>query len=405
MTATHRQQAQGLWSMPFRPMFFGVGVFACLAVPLWYLRVRYGLGPQAIGIGWHIHEMLFGFAGGTVVGFLLTAAQTWTGVRALNGYPLAALAGVWLLARWCWLLGDVWIAALADTLFFSAAAASLGHMTIVTRNWRNLFFTPVLLIFAFTALRYAHLLQQQRPEAAREVLNLVFFLLVHIVLVVGGRVIPFFTDRRLQRPQTQSWQALERLALGCSLAFMATLLAGAESEWQRGAALLVAGFNALRWWRWRPWQTRREPLLWSLHAAYFAVILGFALLAAGFAQSTAIHAIAVGGIGLMILAMASRVSLGHSGLPLQAPPGMAVAFGLLLVALFARVAAGLAPAGYLPLLQLSAMAWGLAFAVFSFRFFPILLLGRLHLRRPGPVSPVRPTAQQIPSIQESDDHE
>ncbi len=391
--------------MPFRPLFLCVGVFACLAVPLWYLRFRFGLGPDSLGLSWHIHEMLFGFAGGTVVGFLLTAAQTWTGVRALHGYPLAALAGLWLLARWSWLQGDPWTGAIADTLFFSAAAASLGHMTIVSRNWRNLFFTPVLLVLAFTALRYTYALEQQQLQVARETLYLVFFLIVHVVLVVGGRVIPFFTDRRLRRTPSRRRPVVEWLALGSSLAFMAALLGGAAIEWQRGTALLVAACNAARWTSWQPWQTRRVPLLWSLHAAYFAVVLGFGLLGVGVARSAAVHTIAVGGIGLMIMAMASRVSLGHSGLPLVPPRGMASAFGLLLLALAARVAAGLIPTHYLALLQASAIVWGLAFAIFVYQYFPILLLGRARWRLAGFAATGARPVPQNPSVEELNRHD
>ena len=48
---------------------------------------------------WHAHEMLFGFAGVVVAGFLLPAAQTWTGVASINGKPLMWLSLIWLSAR------------------------------------------------------------------------------------------------------------------------------------------------------------------------------------------------------------------------------------------------------------------------------------------------------------------
>ena len=43
--------------------------------------------------------MLFGFSSAIIVGFLLTAVQTWTGVPSIKNVTLAILVSVWLLAR------------------------------------------------------------------------------------------------------------------------------------------------------------------------------------------------------------------------------------------------------------------------------------------------------------------
>ena len=48
---------------------------------------------------WHIHEMLFGFVAAIIVGFLLTAVQTWTGIASIKGSHLMALVTLWLFAR------------------------------------------------------------------------------------------------------------------------------------------------------------------------------------------------------------------------------------------------------------------------------------------------------------------
>jgi uncharacterized protein involved in response to NO len=56
--------------------------------------------PTAFGpLDWHIHEMIYGYVGAVVAGFLLTAIPNWTGRLPVNGPALAALAGLWFAGR------------------------------------------------------------------------------------------------------------------------------------------------------------------------------------------------------------------------------------------------------------------------------------------------------------------
>ena len=50
-------------------------------------------------LGWHGHEMLFGYAMAVIGGFLLTAGWNWTGRKTAAGLPLAALFACWAGAR------------------------------------------------------------------------------------------------------------------------------------------------------------------------------------------------------------------------------------------------------------------------------------------------------------------
>ena len=116
-------------------------------------------------------------------------------------------------------------------------------------------------------------------------------------------------------------------------------------------------------------------MLWSLHLAYAWMVLaclGLALWYAGVAVpfSQALHALTVGAMAGLILAMLARVSLGHTGRPLELPRGFAVAFVLLNLAALLRVL-GVSFA-YQPALWLAALAWGLAFAQFLYCYGPML---------------------------------
>jgi uncharacterized protein involved in response to NO len=61
------------------------------------LLSRVKFQPFGGGYWWHIHEMIFGFGSAIIAGFLLTAVQSWTGLRGMQGKVLIALFSLWLL--------------------------------------------------------------------------------------------------------------------------------------------------------------------------------------------------------------------------------------------------------------------------------------------------------------------
>ena len=89
------------FALGFRPFFLCAGAAGTLLLPLWLAFWSGALPPNPYygGIGWHSHEMLFGYATAVLAGFLLTAVRNWTGIDTITGTPLAALAGVWLAGR------------------------------------------------------------------------------------------------------------------------------------------------------------------------------------------------------------------------------------------------------------------------------------------------------------------
>src|SRR5690606_19731887 len=112
--------------------------------------------------------------------------------------------------------------------------------------------------------------------------------------------------------------------------------------WLAPLFLLFAALHVLRLWRWRARRIGNVPLLWSLHLAYAwlpVAALGMAAWHLGLpvASSLASHALAVGAMSGLILAMVARVSLGHTGRPLHPPRTMPWAFAALQLAAVARV--------------------------------------------------------------------
>jgi uncharacterized protein involved in response to NO len=124
-----------------------------------------------------------------------------------------------------------------------------------------------------------------------------------------------------------------------------------------------------------------EPLLFVLHAGYAWLVLGSALL--GLAtlglwvpQSAAIHALTVGAVGTMILAVMTRATRGHTGRDLSADRATAAIYVLVNLAALARVGAAFGGAWTMSLLVTSASLWIGAFGLFALVYGPMLLLPR-----------------------------
>ena len=170
------------------------------------------------------------------------------------------------------------------------------------------------------------------------------------------------------------------LLVGSLLVALSMALGGGEAPhgWLAPVFAVLAGLHGWRLWRWHQPRLWRVPLLWSLYLAYLwlaLATLGMALWHLGWAvpQSLVTHALAVGGLGGLVLGMIARVSLGHSGRPLQVTGAMAGAFALLFLAAVCRVL--LVPFSSLGLGG-SAVLGALAFALFVGGYARILLTPR-----------------------------
>ena len=85
----------------FRPFFLLGGLLGAGLIPWWAFHYDSALTgePGLEGIGWHSHEMIFGFTGAILAGFLLTAVENWTQRTTAKGVLLAVLVGLWAIGR------------------------------------------------------------------------------------------------------------------------------------------------------------------------------------------------------------------------------------------------------------------------------------------------------------------
>lgn len=121
------------------------------------------------------------------------------------------------------------------------------------------------------------------------------------------------------------------------------------------------------------------PLLWSLFMAMFIIsaglfLLGLQALTAWFTPSLALHLLILGALGLMIVSMMGRVSLGHTGRNIHQPPrALKIALALMLLCLLFRVVLPLWQAEHYRIWMLHAqVTWLLCFACFVYAYTPIL---------------------------------
>ncbi|MGB1261927.1 MAG: NnrS family protein [Cognaticolwellia sp.] len=391
------QQILPLLRLGFRPFFLAGALFSVIAITLWLMLYRGKLDLQPLGGGywWHIHEMTFGFACAIIAGFLLTAVQNWTGQRGVQGKVLAGLFLLWLLGRISLLFPNILGATFTtvlDLAFLPCVAIILAKPILAIKQYRNLFFVPLLTVFTFAnALMHASIYY---PESiSSQYAGYAGVMLITLLIsVMAGRVTPMFTANGTQTPKATPQPWLDKLANG-SLALLTILLllhpVIGINNFYIGSILIIAGvFQAIRWLRWRPWITLAVPLLWSLHLAIKALAFGLILLGLSYfiaeVPSNHIwHLLTVGGIGGVILAMISRVSLGHTGRSLQAPKLMSLAFVAMILASVVRSFGpwGL-PEKTLLFIDISGGLWLLAFGLFVVLYGPMLLKARID-GRPG----------------------
>ncbi|AOE85952.1 NnrS family protein [Pseudomonas sp. TCU-HL1] len=393
LDASRELAIRPIWRLGFRPFFLFGTAFALLAVLIWILALHGHVGtwqPAGGWLAWHRHEMVFGFGGAIIAGFLLTAVQNWTGNPGLRGRSLALLVTLWLAARVAWLLGaPLALLIPLELIFLPAVAIVMGRSLWRVRQRGNY---PVVVVLSLLAAADAlalwglatinDALQRQGVLAA-------LWLVAALMGLIGGRVIPFFTQRGLGRvQQVKAWPWLDWSALAGSVLLAISFASGPGLQPDPRLAVLcvlIGLANLLRLVRWYDAGVWRVTLLWPLHLAFAwlaAAPLGLAAWHLGFLANPGVaqHALGVGAMGGLILAMIARVSLGHSGRPLETPRVMGLAFALLNLGAVARVV--LLPLAGTAALWLAAVCWAAAFALFLRHYAVLLCTPRLD-GRPG----------------------
>ncbi len=385
-----------LFAYGFRPQFLLAGLAALLLIPAWALSIAWGvpLGSAWPPTLWHAHEMLFGFVICAVAGFLLTAVPSWTGQKGFAGAPLVVLSVLWLSARIMIASSAHWPAVLTaavDLAFLPSLAALVARPLLRSRN-RN---TPLLLVLGLLWLTnlvfHLALLARNAPLALHALLIGIDLMLV-MVTVIGGRIVPAFTAAALRPLGLADGVSSSPALTAAAVAGMAAVTVGdvfvPDSRLAGVIAAAVALIQAWRFAQWGALRTLHQPLVWILHAAYLWLPVGLALKAVALLTGAAfsafwLHALTMGTLATMIVAVMTRAALGHTGRPLAAHPVTVASYLLLLGAVLVRVF-GLAAlrVDYPLVIAGAALLWTAAFLLFLVVYAPILLSPRVD-GKPG----------------------
>jgi uncharacterized protein involved in response to NO len=377
-----------LWELGFRPFYLLASSFAALSIGLWALQFAGWLGHAYLrGPAWHAHEMLFGFTLAVVVGFLFTAGRNWSNRPTPTGALLAAMAALWVAGRVLVLTPFGVAAALVNAAFPLAAAVALAVPFIASRNRRNYFFIGLLLLMSAAQMLF-HLAQLGIIAVPPWIgIQLALDVVLFIMAVMGGRVIPMFTNNGIPGAAAIRHPLVEKLSLGSVLLLWAADAAQLHGTPMLLLALLCAAAHLWRWALWQPWVTWRTPLVWVLHLAYFWIPVHLTLRAAAeagwLAPSLATHALTVGAIGGLIIGMMTRTALGHTGRMLRAGRNETVCYVLVALAAVVRIAVPmLMPEAILYAVLVSAACWSTGFGWYAVTYWPVLTRSRVD-GKPG----------------------
>jgi uncharacterized protein involved in response to NO len=383
------ERPQIFLSYAFRPFFLLNGLFAIVVAFLWIMILHGQWQGPANFMLWHAHEMLVGFVMAAMAGFLLTAIATWTGRPPLAGQPLGWLVVAWFGGRVAMAASGAlpaWVVAPIDLVFPLLLFLLVLREIATAGNRRNYPLIAITAVLALLNLLYHLGAAGVLVNAERTALYLMTHTILLLITVIGGRVIPNFTANWLRgrghRDLPGNNVLVDRLTI------LLTLLVGIATTFlplHPAAAILAicaAILHAVRLSAWRGLATRAEPLLLMLHVAYAWLPVGYALMASAalgwvFPPTAALHALTMGAMGSMVLAMITRVPLGHTGRSLHASLLITMAYAVLTIAVAIRVLSPLAGSAYQVMIDASAAGWMLAFAIFSIRYWPILTRQRV----------------------------
>lgn len=373
----------------FRPFFLGAGIWAALTMALWVAVISGTLTlPSAFDpVAWHAHEVMFGYLGAVIAGFLLTAVPNWTGRLPIVGWPLAGLAALWLAGRVAVAFSAYLpplLVAVIDLSGLTALAGFLAREIIAGRNWRNLIVLGLLAVMVVANGLFHWEAARGGTPAQGVGFRLALAAGILLITVIGGRIVPSFTRNWLVRRGNPARPAapgrVDQLAIAATLAALLVWIAAPASMLAGVTLVLCAALQFVRLGRWSGRHTGAEPLVWILHLGYGFVPLGALamglsiLFPAQLAGIAAQHLWMAGALGTMTIAVMTRATLGHTGGELTASTATVAIYLAIVASVLLRFSAGFDTALSRGLLDLAGTLWCAGFLGFA------LVYGRLLLR-------------------------
>lgn len=304
-----------LASEPYRVFFFSGAVWSIIGVALWPLFYAQMIGfyPNFV----HARIMIEAFGAAFVVGFLGTA-----GPRMATAPKLTPIELIWLFAlhQACGISHLTLHLAWGDAFFIALLGSLLLCLVIRVVKFRKEAPPPQMLL-ALTGLAcgIAGAVLQFSPTTPERyrLANLLLYqgLLLPPVLGIGSFVFPRMLGGDFGEAKSATQVRMKLLlAVAAAVLLVSSFFLEAFGHITLGYAIrtIVAVGYLLIEVRWKT--SQRGSLTTGLFWALGLGLCGLALPAFFYAQHVSIeHLLYIGGFGLLILVVASRVLFGHSG--------------------------------------------------------------------------------------------
>lgn len=372
-----------LWLAPHRPFFLLAGLWGFFIPMAWFVPA--GLIPEPVA--WHRYEFVFGMGGAAVGGYLLTALPAWTGRGPIRPKVTRFLVALWLAGRLCTITEmPPPIAAIIAAGYFFALGGYLLSAVVRMRVKEKAHLAMMPLAFGMLAL----LLGLERHHAQHQDLLRVSVLLFGLMMsLVGGRAIAAFTRRWLEGGERSgllgSFSDPSWMSKGASIALLSSVLLGlADLLIPAGWLLITAGTLQLgRMRAWQSWHTIRYPALLILHLSWLWLSLGLMIVGSSYlipvwiSTATALHAVTMGAMGTMMLAMMARASMTRGSTRLLVSLKLMISYALVSVSVPVRLV--------VPYVEQHAQAGALSVALILWSGGWILFVWDLRKALRGPV--------------------
>ena len=381
--------AFALFNLGFRPFFLLAGVYSLVSIFIWGGIYVYGWPAPPLPFStmhWHAHEMIFGYGMAVAAGFLLTAVRNWTQITTLKGFQLAGLATLWLAARAAgWIIPGQVLPVMVPDLMFDLWLVVVIFRPLLRAKQHNQLGIASKLILMMLANQVFYLgVSGVLEQGIVWGLYSGVYVLLALIYSMARRVLPMFIERGVGYPvKVRNWVWIDRSGIYVFVLFLIADVFWRNVPVTAALAGLLFAIHAMRMAGWHTAGIWKRPLLWVLYAGYGGATFGFLLKAlapfTSLPPSLALHAFALGAVGMITAGMMARVSLGHTGRDIQQHSRLlAPAFMSLIAAYVARVLLPLiAPEHYLLWLGTAQAAWIIAFALLIWVYAPILVKRRI----------------------------
>lgn len=392
---TTADQDFSIFESAYRPFFILATVSSLFYMTLWTAFYTFKLRLNFENISptmWHAHEMLFGYAIAVLAGFMLTIEKYRFGAVISKKSALIILIILWILARVfisLTLITDIsWkIGAILDCLFVLILTIRISYPIIRGKDREKTGLAAHLALIAVSNVVFYLGVLGVLPDGQRLGVYSALFLVISIILLMGRMMIPLFIRSGLDfKFEPRNWRAVDILSLLFFVSFFILELFFTSVKLVSIVSGILALVYSVRLYGWCSNRIWGKPMLWVLFTAYAWIAVGFGLiflsLFFNIPELPALHSFTYGGIGMMTVGFMSRVTLGHTGRNVFAPPKVVFSiFTVLLAGAVVRVFFPIIDSGnYLLWIAVSQILWILSFLIFAIVFLPMLWKPRIETK-------------------------